>query len=114
MTTSISVTDLPELYAPDLERIRLAMTRQARFWQGLDNDLPPIVCPGALRPEQEAIPNPNFKEAFDDIDMMIFGQVRSACAMANSGSDGVPSVRGNYGTGVLLSCLGLEQEVYPD
>jgi hypothetical protein len=114
MPNKITVNDLPELFAPDLERIHLAKERQTRFWKGEPNHVPPIVCPGTLRPEQEAIPAPNFKEAFDDIDMMIFGQVRAAFAMANSGSNGVPSVRGNYGTGVLLSCLGLEQEVFPD
>lgn len=114
MSHQVKIADLPELFAPDLARIELAKQRQARFWKGEPNDTPPIVCPGALTPEQQAIPDPNFKQAFDDIDMMIFGQVRAACTMANSGSDGVPSVRGNYGTGVLLACLGLEQDVFPD
>ncbi len=114
MTTKLSIRDLTDLYVLDPERLALARERQARFWRGEPNAVAPIICPGGLRPEQEQIPNPNFKQAFEDIDLMIFSQVRQACAMANGGSDAVPSVRGNYGTGVLMSCLGLEQDVFPD
>jgi len=102
------------LYQPDFDRIELAKSRQAAVWRGEKPDAWPIVAGGGLSDAQKAIPTPNFKEAFDDIDLMICGQARAACAMANSGSDAVPSVRGNYGTGVALSCLGLEQEVFPD
>lgn len=114
MSVAMTIDDLPALFAPDLARIARAKERQARFWQGLPNDVPPIICAGPLRPEQADIPAPDFKEAFEQLDQMIFGQVRAACQMANSGSDGVPSVRGNYGTGVLLACLGLEQQVFAD
>jgi len=114
MTSPVSINDLPDLFAPDLARIALAKERQARFWRGEPNAVAPIICSGALRPEQERIPDPDFKQAFEDLDLMIFSQVRQACAMANGRSDAVPSVRGNYGTGVLLSCLGLEQDVFPD
>jgi len=105
---------LRELYKPDVERIALAMRRQTAVWKRQKPDKWPIVMVGPLTPEQEAIPEANFKEAFCDPDRMMCVQVRGACAMANARSDSVPSARGNYGTGVLLSCVGLEQEVFPD
>ncbi|MBN1557110.1 MAG: hypothetical protein JW951_03070 [Lentisphaerae bacterium] len=102
------------LYAPDPQRVALARARQAAVFRGERPDAWPAHLPGTLTPDQEAIPAPDFKEAFDDIDLMVCSQVRGACAGANGNSDIVPSSRGNYGTGVLLSCLGLEQEVFPD
>jgi hypothetical protein len=105
---------LRELYSPDPARIATAKARQAAVWRGERPDRWPILLTGTLTPAQQAIPNPNFLEAFEDVDLMICSQVRQACAVTNAASDAVPSVRGNYGTGQLLSCLGLEQEVFPD
>ncbi len=110
----IDLAECRERYQPDRARIDRARQRQRAVFKGEKPDAWPIVLTGPLTPEQERIPQPNFKEAFDDIDLMICGQLRAACAAANGGADAVPSVRGNYGTGVCLSCLGLEQEVFPD
>jgi hypothetical protein len=105
---------LRELYTPEPSRIALSKRRQAAVFRGERPDAWPCILGGPLTEAQERIPSPNFKEAFDENDLMVCGQVRAACAAANAGSDAVPCSRGNYGTGVLLSCLGLEQDVFPD
>ena len=111
---NFDVAALPELLAVDPARVERAGRRQASAWRGDTPDVPPIIFHAPLTDAQEAIPNPDFAEAIADPDLMLCGQVRMACASANSRSDAVPSARGNYGTGVLLSCLGLEQEVFND
>lgn len=111
---TFDIHKLPELYVPDMKRIELAKARQSAVWQGKTPDKWPILLTAPLTEEQEKIPNPDFKEAFYDADLMMCSQVRSTCACANSRSDAVPSVRGNFGTGTILSCIGLEQEVFPD
>lgn len=108
------VNHLPELYTPDMKRIEAAKTRQAAVWKGERPDQWPILMRAPLTKAQQEIPDPNLKEAFYDADLMLCSQVRSACTSAYSRSDAVPSVRVNFGTGTTLSCLGLEQEVYPD
>lgn len=109
-----NVAELMELYNPDEERVELAKRRQAAVWRGEKPDLPPVVIGGPLSKEQERIPNPNCEEAFHDAGLMLCSQMRGACSAANSGSDAVPSIRVNFGTGILLACFGLEQEVFPD
>ena len=112
--TSFDVTGLPELYQIDAGRLQLAKDRQAADWRGEKPDRWPILFGGPLAPAQSDIPNPDLKEAFYDADLMLCGQVRGACGAANARSDAVPSMRGNYGVGTILACLGLEQEVFPD
>jgi hypothetical protein len=113
-TTTFDVTQLPALYAPDPARLALARRRQAAVYRGERPDAWPLLLWGGLTPAQEAIPAPNFAEAFSDADLMLCGQVRGACALANAGADGVPSIRVNFGTGTLLACVGLEQQIFPD
>jgi hypothetical protein len=111
---NFDITSLPDIYQPDLARIDLAKARQVAVFRGETPDRWPIVLWSPLTAEQEQIPSANYAEAFEDIDRMLCSQVRSACSAANSGSDAVPSIRGNYGVGVLLSVLGLQQLVYAD
>ena len=111
---AFDIIRLRELYSPDRARIDLAKRRQAAVWRGDRPDAWPALISAPLTDTQKTIPDPNFKEAFDNIDLMVCSQVRLACMAANSGSDAVPSVRGNYGTGMTLSLVGLEQEVFPD
>lgn len=105
---------LPELMNVDEERQERAKERQAAFWRRQTPEQRPIMASAELTPEQEAIPYPNFEEAFWDGDLMLCGQVRTACSVVNSGSEAVPSIRANMGTGVMLSCFGLKQDVFPD
>lgn len=113
-TVAFDVSQLPELYRIDQKRIELARRRQAAVWKGERPDKWPILFSAPLSAAQAEIANPDLEEAFYDADLMLCSQVRGACGMANSGSDGVPSIRGNFGVGTILACLGLEQEVFPD
>lgn len=108
------VHELRRLYAPDQGRIRTAMARQAAVWRGEQPDQWPLLLSAPLSQEQQRIPSPDLRQAFYDADLMLCSQVRGACAAANSGSDAVPSARGNYGTATILACLGLEQQVFAD
>jgi hypothetical protein len=111
---TFKVDQLRELYVVDRDRVELAKKRQAAVFRGEKPDKWPAWLGVSLTEEQKQIPNPNLQEAFNDIDLMICQQVRQACFGASSGSDIVPSVRGNYGVGVLLAMLGLEQLTFPD
>lgn len=111
---AFEVDELRALYGVDRERVELAKARQAAVFRGEKPDAWPAILYAPLSDAQKRIPSPNFKEAFDDIDLMLCQQVRGACGAANSNSDAVPSVRGNYGVGVLLAALGLEQLTFPD
>ena len=111
---NFDVARLPDLYQTNADRIELAKQRQTALWGGQKPDKWPITCGGPLTPAQAEIPNPNLQEAFYDADLMLCSQVRSACGAANASSDAVPSIRGNFGVGTILACVGLEQEVFPD
>ena len=102
------------LWNPDLKRIEQAKKRQAAVWRGERPDHWPIILGGPLSPAQQAIPDANYQEAFEDDERMLCVQLRGACGITNGNCDAVPSARGNYGTGVLLSCFGLEQRVFTD
>ena len=108
------VRSLPEICGLDQDRINLAKKRQVAVWKREKPDKWPVIAVGKLSQEQEKIPNPNLKEAFYDSDLMLCSQMRGACAAANSNSDIVPSIRANMGTGTIVSCLGLEQEIFED
>ena len=114
IASRVDTEALVQLYEPDMKRITLGKERQSAVWRGETHDKPPVVLIAPLSAAQQRIPDPDFAAAFADITFMICGELRKACGIANSCSDGVPSVRGNYGTGQLLSCLGLEQRVFPD
>lgn len=105
---------LRELYQPDPARIDLARRRQRALWRGERPDAWPAAMWGGLPPEAEVIPNPNLKQAFENADLMLCSQVRGAIGGVVVPSDIVPSIRVNFGTGVCLACLGLEQEIFED
>jgi hypothetical protein len=108
------VAELRDLYIVNHDRIELAKERQASVFRGETPDKWPALLNAPLTEKQKRIPSPNYTEAFDDIDMMMCQQMRSACSTANANSDAVPSIRGNYGVGVLMSVIGLEQLTFPD
>jgi uroporphyrinogen-III decarboxylase len=109
-----NIESLRKLYNPNRERTDLAKARQAAVFRGEKPDRWPALLTADLTEDQKQIPNPNLQEAFNDIDLMTCQQVRGACRAANADDDSVPSVRGNYGVGVLLSTVGLEQITFPD
>jgi len=113
-TTTFDVRQLPELYRIDPARVALAKSRQTAVWAGRKPDAYPIFFSAGLTADQAVIPRANYREAFFDADLMLCTQFRGACTAANAKSDAVPSIRANLGTGILLSCLGLEQEVFED
>ncbi len=106
---------LQEIYQPNRQRLELAQRRQAAVFRGDPPDRWPAMLGGGLTPaQQEALPNPNYLEAFGDRELMLGSQLRGACSAANGNSDQVPSIRVNFGTGTLLACFGLEQEIFAD
>jgi hypothetical protein len=113
-STAFDPFALRQLYQVDQARLELARKRQSAVWQGKKPDAWPIILSGTLTARQEQIPTPDFATAFNHPAMMLCQQMRPACALANAGSDGVPSIRANTGTGTLLACFGLEQQVTPD
>ncbi len=98
----------------DYKHIEESRIRQSLAWKKQKLEYPIIFCGDKLNYKQENIPDYNLKETFYDKSKMLCSQARLACQAANGHSDSVPSIRANLGTGILLSCFGLEQEVYPD
>ncbi len=97
------------------EQVERSRRRQVALWTREVPDAWPICCSGALTAEQDALlPAADFKEAFNNPERMLASQLRGALAMLNGHSDAVPSIRVNFGTGVALACVGLEQAVYED
>jgi hypothetical protein len=110
---SMKINDL--LDGVDFGRVELAKKRQVAVWAHKRPDSWPILLNEALSDAQEAtLPNPNYKEAFYDSDLMLAGQMRGVFSVLNSNSDNVPSIRANMGTGTMVSCLGKRQEVFTD
>ncbi|MDD5727724.1 MAG: uroporphyrinogen decarboxylase family protein [Victivallales bacterium] len=105
---------LPELLAFDYEHIRQSRERQCRFWRSGKVTPPLLFIGGKLSAEQEKIPDYNYAEIFTDKMKMLCREMKGACAAANGRSDMIPSIRANLGAGILLACLGLEQEAFPD
>ena len=112
--SAFAVSSLPARLHADPARIALARRRQAAVWRGDKPDAWPILLAAPLFPDQETIPDPDYAATFHDADLMLCGQLRGACSVANARSDAVPSIRVNFGTGVCLACVGLEQEIFPD
>ena len=113
-STDFGVEELRSLYQPDMERLALGARRQEAVWRGEIPDAWPLLVNAPLTSEQERIPAPDYKQAFRDPFLMLCSQMRGACACANSGSDAVPSIRSNLGTGICMSLIGLKQTVFSD
>lgn len=98
----------------DYEHVNLSRKRQCRVWRGEKLDVPLIFTGEKLSAKQEKIPEYDLQQIFTDKAKMLCRETRGACSAANGRSDSVPSIRANLGCGILLSCLGLEQETFPD
>ncbi len=114
MKPDFDVRLLKRLSNPDEKHLAAARNRQCRGWRREKLDVPLLLLQGKLTPEQEAIPEYDFQQIFNSREKMLCREVRGACVTGNARSDAVPSIRANLGTGILLSCLGLEQETFPD
>ena len=103
------------LYSPDFSSIKRSMARHAAVFEHRKPDSWPLLLNAKLSQEQEGrIPNPNYLEAVESPGLMLCQQLRGALSAANSGSDAIPSIRANFGTGILMACFGLEQDFSPD
>ncbi len=110
-----NICEIAKLYAPDLQAVERAKRSQAALFKGLKPEELPLLLNAPLTKEQESlIPNPDFKDAFDDQALMVCQQLRYALSAANAKAGSVPSIRANFGTGILLACVGLEQDVSHD
>lgn len=114
MNSNFDIRKLPEYLNPDHNHINESRARQCKFWRKEKLDVPLLFIGGGLTQKQRDIPGYDLKQIFTDAGKMLCSEVRCACAVVNGRSDSVPSVRANMGTGILLSCLGLEQETFPD
>lgn len=114
MTAEFDVKQLPELLNFDYEHIQKSRERQCRAWRREKLSPPLLFLGGELSEKQKAIPEYDFKQIFTDKTKMLCSQVRAVCTVGNVRSDMIPSIRANLGTGLLLSCFGLEQESFPD
>jgi hypothetical protein len=114
MNNDFDVSKLRELLDFDQEHIQRSRERQCRAWRRERLDAPLLFISGKLNPKQEQIPDYDLKETFFDKAKMLCRETKAACGVGNGRSDSVPSIRANLGTGILLACLGLEQETFPD
>ncbi len=114
MDCGFNLKELPNLLDFDYGHIEKSRERQCRAWRFEKNDWPLIFVGAPLNERQKAIPEFNCGDTFFDKSKMLCSQVRMACCASNGRSDTVPSIRANLGTGILLACLGLEQEAFPD
>jgi len=114
MTTKFNVKQLPELLNFDYKHIQNSRERQCKAWRGERLSPPLLFVGGELSEKQKIIPEYSYKEIFTDKEKMLCCEVKAACVAANGRSDTIPSIRANLGTGIILACLGLEQESFPD
>ncbi len=114
MKSEFDVRRLKEYLDFDYEHMKRSRERQCRAWRREKLDVPLLFIGDKLTKKQEEIPAYDLKQVFTDKVKMLCREARSACSTGNGRSDSVPSIRANLGTGIMLSCLGLEQETFPD
>ena len=101
------------LYQPDSKRIELGRARQGAAWGDGEADTLPIVF-GAPVPERNQFPSFGLDEEFHDARVMLYNGLWGLIGFARSASDAVPSIRANFGTGLVASLFGLQSTVFPD
>lgn len=108
------LNDVIALFKPDMDRINLAKARQSAVWQNQQADYLPI-CFGTRIPEQEKYKDLEFdmEAEFHNADVMLYKGLWGMIGVARSGSDAVPSIRPNFGTGFVATMFGLEPLVLP-
>ncbi len=114
MKSEFDVSRLKEYLDFDYDRIEMARKRQCKAWRMEKLEVPILLIGDKLSEKQEEIPAYDLQQVFTDKTKMLLREARGACSAGNGRSDSVPSIRANLGTGIMLSCLGLEQETFPD
>ncbi|MGE4564542.1 MAG: uroporphyrinogen decarboxylase family protein [Victivallaceae bacterium] len=111
-----SIDFSPALDALDTyqDQIAAARRRQKRFWAGETVEPPPAVASGALPEVVMELPAADYAACADNPELMLASELRRALAGLAGASDLVPSIRPNLGCAVTLSCIGLEQQFFPD
>lgn len=94
--------------------IAAAEERQRRFWTGGALDTPLMIQSGELPPAGRELPAPDYLQAAEDPELMLAYGLRQSLAGIAGESDLSPSIRPNLGCAVTLSCIGLEQQFFPD
>ena len=102
------------LFQPDVERLKLARARQSAVCRNQPADYLPL-CLGTNAPEREQYSDLEFDmiDEFYNPDIMLYNAAWGMIGAARSGSDAVPSVRPNLGTGFVASMFGLAPTVQP-
>jgi len=114
MNNSFNVRSLPEYLALDQDHLRRARERQCRAWRREKLDIPLLMINDKITEKQKNIPPYDLLQIFTSPEKMLCSEAIGACSTANGRSDSVPSIRANLGAGIVLACLGLEQEAFPD
>ncbi|HBC87375.1 MAG TPA: hypothetical protein DCZ94_10505 [Lentisphaeria bacterium] len=114
MNDNFDVSRLKEYLDFDYDHISMSRKRQCQAWRREKLDVPLLFIGDKLTKKQEEIPAYDLQQVFTDKVKMLCREARGACGAGNGRSDSVPSIRANLGTGIMLACLGLEQESFPD
>jgi len=116
MNTQIPIDELLDLIRKEIDPAILekARERQAAVWEGKKPDYLPIILYESALPKRNQYPVFDLKEQFFDPEKMLYEQLWPVLDILRSKSDGVPSVRVNFGTGFLATVFGLEQDIFPD
>lgn len=107
------LNDAIGLLQPDRARTELATARHAAIWHNWDTDYLPF-CFGTDVPEQKQLGLEfDMVAEFNEPDVMLWKALWGMIGVARSGSDSIPSVRPNLGTGFVATMFGLEPTVMP-
>ena len=98
-------------WTADFERRRRV---QAAVWRKEPVDYLPLLIGGGPVPEMRGVRRYNLEEQFFSPEKMLREALYGMLSIARSGSEGVPSVRPNLGTGLLPTVMGAQEDVFPD
>jgi len=107
-----SIQSMKERLASRKEQFDRAAVLQARVLTGEKTDVQPLLLSTAANLSQYPAFNP--KQTHYDPEKMLCQELRGAVCAAEAGRESVPSVRANMGCGIVLSLMGLKQELYDD
>ena len=102
------------LLQPDAARLKTAKARQAAVWHNRPADYLPF-CFDTSAPEQQQYASLEFDMVaeFHQPDVMLYKALWGMIGTARSGSDSIPSIRPNLGTGFVATMFGLRQTILP-
>ena len=101
------------LLQPDEKRLSTAKARQAAVWQNTTTDYLPLCFSVPVPEQQKFALDFDMVAEFEQADVMLYKGLWPMIGAARSGSDSVPSIRPNFGTGLVATMFGLKQTVLP-